>query len=201
VRPCLCDTLQFTFYLFTSEGLSGAPQSWYAQDSAWSFSGVYSVLSGQPHPRLFSCLLQKLQLNIHDTIVATLSAQCSGMKGIPNAVQPLPASESRAFHHSGYGTGALHHSNSRFAFFFFALGTKTASAFSPLCPLPRRCVFMRLATICVLVFTLGSKITSCDDVTCELCGYNQRLYPVSMGGGVPWGEGVTWRQCHPGTVA
>ncbi|XP_021086086.1 transmembrane channel-like protein 7 isoform X2 [Mesocricetus auratus] len=40
-----------------------------------------------------------------------------------------------------------------------------------------RCVFMRLATICVLVFTLGSKITSCGDSTCELCGYNQKLYP------------------------
>ncbi|XP_077839475.1 transmembrane channel-like protein 7 isoform X3 [Macaca mulatta] len=40
-----------------------------------------------------------------------------------------------------------------------------------------RCVFMRLATICVLVFTLGSKITSCDDDTCDLCGYNQKLYP------------------------
>nr|XP_048316418.1 transmembrane channel-like protein 7 [Myodes glareolus] len=40
-----------------------------------------------------------------------------------------------------------------------------------------RCVFMRLATICVLVFTLGSKITSCGDNTCELCGYNQKLYP------------------------
>lgn len=40
---------------------------------------------------------------------------------------------------------------------------------------------MRLATICVLVFTLGSKITSCGDSTCELCGYNQKLYPVSHG--------------------
>ncbi|KAM6155470.1 transmembrane channel-like protein 7 [Rhynchocyon petersi] len=40
-----------------------------------------------------------------------------------------------------------------------------------------RCVFMRLATICVLVFTLGSKITSCDNDTCDLCGYNQKLYP------------------------
>ncbi|XP_006876032.1 PREDICTED: transmembrane channel-like protein 7 [Chrysochloris asiatica] len=40
-----------------------------------------------------------------------------------------------------------------------------------------RCVFMRLATICVLVLTLGSKITSCDNSTCELCGYNQKLYP------------------------
>lgn len=48
-------------------------------------------------------------------------------------------------------------------------------------PLPCRCVFMRLATICVLVFTLGSKITSCGDSTCELCGYNQKLYPVSHG--------------------
>ncbi|KAK2097619.1 Transmembrane channel-like protein 7 [Saguinus oedipus] len=46
-----------------------------------------------------------------------------------------------------------------------------------------RCVFMRLATICVLVFTLGSKITSCDDDTCDLCGYNQKLYPVSCGAG------------------
>ncbi|XP_013373463.1 PREDICTED: transmembrane channel-like protein 7 isoform X3 [Chinchilla lanigera] len=43
-----------------------------------------------------------------------------------------------------------------------------------------RCVFMRLATICVLVFTLGSKITSCGDTTCELCGYNQKLYPLSL---------------------
>nr|XP_030702982.1 transmembrane channel-like protein 7 isoform X2 [Globicephala melas] len=40
-----------------------------------------------------------------------------------------------------------------------------------------RCVFMRLATICVLVFTLDSKITSCDNYPCELCGYNQKLYP------------------------
>ncbi|XP_036682378.1 transmembrane channel-like protein 7 isoform X5 [Balaenoptera musculus] len=40
-----------------------------------------------------------------------------------------------------------------------------------------RCVFMRLATICVLVFTLGSEITSCDNYSCELCGYNQKLYP------------------------
>ncbi|XP_055994879.1 transmembrane channel-like protein 7 [Sorex fumeus] len=40
-----------------------------------------------------------------------------------------------------------------------------------------RCVFMRLATICVLVFTLGSKITSCDNYSCALCGYNQKLYP------------------------
>ncbi|XP_006892776.1 PREDICTED: transmembrane channel-like protein 7 [Elephantulus edwardii] len=40
-----------------------------------------------------------------------------------------------------------------------------------------RCVFMRLATICVLVFTLGTKITSCDNPSCDLCGYNQKLYP------------------------
>lgn len=46
--------------------------------------------------------------------------------------------------------------------------------------LPCRCVFMRMATICVLVFTLGSKITSCDGGPCELCGYNQKLYPVSL---------------------
>lgn len=41
---------------------------------------------------------------------------------------------------------------------------------------------MRLATICVLVFTLGSKITSCDNYSCELCGYNQKLYPVRQWG-------------------
>ena len=43
---------------------------------------------------------------------------------------------------------------------------------------------MRLATICVLVFTLGSKITSCDSYLCGLCGYNQKLYPVRLGGRV-----------------
>ncbi|XP_004604367.2 transmembrane channel-like protein 7 [Sorex araneus] len=40
-----------------------------------------------------------------------------------------------------------------------------------------RCVFMRLATVCVLVLTLGAKITSCDSHSCGLCGYNQKLYP------------------------
>lgn len=54
---------------------------------------------------------------------------------------------------------------------------------------------MRLATICVLVFTLGSKITSCDNYLCELCGYNQKLYPVRRGRGngrVPL-SGPFWR--------
>lgn len=50
----------------------------------------------------------------------------------------------------------------------------------PTAPSPHRCVFMRLATICVLVFTLGSKITSCDNASCTLCGYNQKLYPVRL---------------------
>ncbi|XP_044534998.1 transmembrane channel-like protein 7 [Gracilinanus agilis] len=40
-----------------------------------------------------------------------------------------------------------------------------------------RCVFMRLATICVLVLTLGSKITYCDNEDCRICGYNHKLYP------------------------
>ncbi|XP_001376682.2 transmembrane channel-like protein 7 [Monodelphis domestica] len=40
-----------------------------------------------------------------------------------------------------------------------------------------RCVFMRLATICVLVLTLGSKITYCDNEDCRVCGYNHKLYP------------------------
>lgn len=52
---------------------------------------------------------------------------------------------------------------------------------------------MRLATICVLVFTLGSKITSCDnDALCQLCGYNQKLYPVSLRCQQSAGRGVTW---------
>uniref|UniRef100_A0A2R8ZKV6 Transmembrane channel-like protein n=1 Tax=Pan paniscus TaxID=9597 RepID=A0A2R8ZKV6_PANPA len=55
--------------------------------------------------------------------------------------------------------------------------TLRASSSHPLSFSPQRCVFMRLATICVLVFSLGSKITSCDDDTCDLCGYNQKLYP------------------------
>lgn len=48
---------------------------------------------------------------------------------------------------------------------------------------------MRLATICVLVFTLGSKITSCDNYSCELCGYNQKLYPVRRG---EWERPAEW---------
>ena len=62
------------------------------------------------------------------------------------------------------------------------LGPSPSHPMLPASPLPCRCVFMRLATICVLVFTLGSKITSCDSYLCELCGYNQKLYPVRLGG-------------------
>ncbi|XP_043835523.1 transmembrane channel-like protein 7 isoform X1 [Dromiciops gliroides] len=40
-----------------------------------------------------------------------------------------------------------------------------------------RCVFVRLATICVLVFTLVSKITFCDNEDCRVCGYNHKVYP------------------------
>lgn len=39
-----------------------------------------------------------------------------------------------------------------------------------------RCVFMRLASIGVLLFSLWSQITSCRDGPCT-CGYNQKLYP------------------------
>ncbi|XP_066517905.1 transmembrane channel-like protein 7 [Hoplias malabaricus] len=39
-----------------------------------------------------------------------------------------------------------------------------------------RCVFMRLASIGVLLFSLWSQITSCGDDVCP-CGYNHRIYP------------------------
>ncbi|KAJ8284024.1 hypothetical protein COCON_G00028740 [Conger conger] len=39
-----------------------------------------------------------------------------------------------------------------------------------------RCVFMRLASIGVLLFSLWSQITSCGSSNC-LCGYNHKLYP------------------------
>ncbi|TKS69140.1 Transmembrane channel-like protein 7 [Collichthys lucidus] len=38
-----------------------------------------------------------------------------------------------------------------------------------------RCVFMRLTSIGVLLFTLWSQITTCDDGPCT-CGYNELLY-------------------------
>ncbi|KAL4624511.1 nodal modulator 1-like [Arapaima gigas] len=43
------------------------------------------------------------------------------------------------------------------------------------CSLTPRCVFMRLASIGVLLFSLWSQITKCDD-SCP-CGYNHKLYP------------------------
>ncbi|KAG7491884.1 hypothetical protein MATL_G00008720 [Megalops atlanticus] len=39
-----------------------------------------------------------------------------------------------------------------------------------------RCVFMRLASIGVLLFSLWSQITSCEGSKCQ-CGYNHTLYP------------------------
>ncbi|XP_055365682.1 transmembrane channel-like protein 7 isoform X2 [Betta splendens] len=38
-----------------------------------------------------------------------------------------------------------------------------------------RCVFMRLASIGVLLFSLWSRITTCNDKTC-ICGYNHQQY-------------------------
>nr|XP_020658637.1 transmembrane channel-like protein 7 [Pogona vitticeps] len=40
-----------------------------------------------------------------------------------------------------------------------------------------RCVFMRLANIGVLLFSLWTRIKSCADEKCKACGYNYKLYP------------------------
>ncbi|XP_069726669.1 transmembrane channel-like protein 7 isoform X1 [Phaenicophaeus curvirostris] len=40
-----------------------------------------------------------------------------------------------------------------------------------------RCVFMRLANIGVLLFSLWSHISYCATVECKACGYNYELYP------------------------
>ncbi|NWR32385.1 TMC7 protein, partial [Tachuris rubrigastra] len=40
-----------------------------------------------------------------------------------------------------------------------------------------RCVFLRLANIGVLLFSLWSQISDCVDDKCEPCGYNYKLYP------------------------
>ncbi|XP_062999247.1 transmembrane channel-like protein 7 [Elgaria multicarinata webbii] len=40
-----------------------------------------------------------------------------------------------------------------------------------------RCVFVRLANIGVLLFSLWTRITSCANEKCEPCGYNYQLYP------------------------
>ncbi|NWI75266.1 TMC7 protein, partial [Dryoscopus gambensis] len=40
-----------------------------------------------------------------------------------------------------------------------------------------RCVFVRLASIGVLLFTLWSQISGCGKDKCEPCGYNYKLYP------------------------
>lgn len=42
-----------------------------------------------------------------------------------------------------------------------------------------RCVFVRLANICVLLFSLWSQISGCGSDKCKPCGYNYKLYPVS----------------------
>ncbi|NXB98289.1 TMC7 protein, partial [Orthonyx spaldingii] len=40
-----------------------------------------------------------------------------------------------------------------------------------------RCVFVRLANIGVLLFSLWSQISDCDTDECKPCGYNYELYP------------------------
>ncbi|XP_060117014.1 transmembrane channel-like protein 7 [Heteronotia binoei] len=40
-----------------------------------------------------------------------------------------------------------------------------------------RCVFVRLANIGVLLFSLWTRITFCADQKCAACGYNYKLYP------------------------
>ncbi|XP_067407148.1 transmembrane channel-like protein 7 [Emydura macquarii macquarii] len=40
-----------------------------------------------------------------------------------------------------------------------------------------RCVFVRLANIGVLLFSLGNRISSCANEKCKPCGYNYKLYP------------------------
>ncbi|NXQ17030.1 TMC7 protein, partial [Peucedramus taeniatus] len=40
-----------------------------------------------------------------------------------------------------------------------------------------RCVFVRLANIGVLLFSLWSQISVCDGDKCKPCGYNYKLYP------------------------
>ncbi|TRZ21193.1 hypothetical protein HGM15179_005954 [Zosterops borbonicus] len=40
-----------------------------------------------------------------------------------------------------------------------------------------RCVFLRLASIGVLLFSLWSQISDCRNDKCEPCGYNYKLYP------------------------
>ncbi|KAG8432980.1 hypothetical protein GDO86_017302 [Hymenochirus boettgeri] len=40
-----------------------------------------------------------------------------------------------------------------------------------------RCVFVRLASIAVLLISLWTRITSCQSQRCSLCGYNYKLYP------------------------
>lgn len=66
----------------------------------------------------------------------------------------------------------------------------------PLSPLPYRCVFMRLATICVLVFTLGSRSHPCDNYLCELCGLQPETLPGEAGEGCP----TRWVICGGGSI-
>ncbi|NXP37602.1 TMC7 protein, partial [Leiothrix lutea] len=40
-----------------------------------------------------------------------------------------------------------------------------------------RCIFLRLASIGVLLFSLWSQISGCGSDKCEPCGYNYKLYP------------------------
>lgn len=45
--------------------------------------------------------------------------------------------------------------------------------------LSSRCIFVRLASIGVLLFSLWSQIAFCATDKCTACGYNYELYPVS----------------------
>ncbi|XP_075035840.1 transmembrane channel-like protein 7 [Mixophyes fleayi] len=40
-----------------------------------------------------------------------------------------------------------------------------------------RCVFVRLASIAILLISLWTKITSCSNQNCQSCGYNYKDYP------------------------
>lgn len=42
-----------------------------------------------------------------------------------------------------------------------------------------RCVFVRLASIAVLLISLWTKISSCTNQSCQPCGYNYKEYPVN----------------------
>lgn len=59
-----------------------------------------------------------------------------------------------------------------------ALGQGVDTPYISVPPLQPRCVFMRLTSVGVLLFSLWYQITTCRDEPC-VCGYNHRLYSVS----------------------